>query len=179
MGWNFDTKDITLDRLEKTFNELKLDRYQPNILPLRGGGEMRFREKLRTGRMAMKHDWNSGAKLGDRSEPTVLEIADRDGRLVRGWSDEGEVLECDGMRFSSPEQLFLIRRELGRYLLSGGDITITGCGRVKSVSFIDPVSGQTFDDQPAWHFDRGKLAIHCDGRQRLLWCMTDIPGNDH
>ena len=49
-----------------------------------GGGQMRFRLKLRTHRTAMAHEGNSGAKFPDRLKPAAVEIVDRDGRLTRG-----------------------------------------------------------------------------------------------
>ena len=127
MGWNSNSPDLVLGRLARVFDELKLHRCKPQSLPLQGGGEMRFRQKLRTNRTTMKHDWNPGAKLPDRLEPTAVEIVDRDGRLSRGWSGEGEALECDGMKFRSPEQLFVIREGSGCCQFWGGEITMSDC----------------------------------------------------
>ena len=109
MGWNSNSPDLVLGRLARVFDELKLDHCKPQSLPLQGGGEMLFHQKLRTNRTTMQHDWNPGARLPDRLEPIAVEIVDRDGRLSRGWSGEGETLECDGLKFHSPEQLFVVR----------------------------------------------------------------------
>ena len=117
----------------------------------------------------MKHDWNPGAKLPDRLEPTVVEIVDRDGRLTRGWSGEGETIECDGMKFHSPEQLFLIRKDPGCWQLWGGEITVSGARDIKHVSLVDPISRRVFDDRPTWRQEGDKLTIRLDGRQRLMW----------
>ena len=151
MGWPAGRQDIILGGLKGAFDELKLDHYEANVLPLQDGGKMRFRYK--------KPDFR---------EPTAIEIIDRERRLTRGWSTEGEVLECDRMKFSSPEQLFLIRKNSGRYLLAGGKLTVSACGNVKSVSLVDPISGRVFGGRPAWRLDGKELTAHLDGRQRLM-----------
>ena len=116
---------------------------------------MRFREKP--------------PKTGKRFEPSAVEILDRQGRLRRGWSSEGEALECDQIKFSSPEQLFLIRKGSRRYLLAGGEVTVSGCAAPIAVSLVDPVSGHRTEDRPASRLDQNTLTIQLDGRQRLGW----------
>jgi hypothetical protein len=159
MGWTVDSKDVIVGRLARTFDELKLERYKPDALPLEGGGEMRFREKLPRGKLF---------------EPSAVEVLDRQGRLVRGWASEGESLRCDGMKFSSADQFFLIRKGPGRYLLAGGQIAVSGCTAPAEVWLVDPVSGRRTDDRPAWRLDRNTLTIQLDGRQRLGWVEVDV-----
>jgi hypothetical protein len=159
MGWTVDSKDLILGRLTRLFDELKLERYKPDALPL-AGGEIRFREKL--------------PRTGKRFEPSTVEVVDRQGRLVRGWASEGETLRCDGMKFSSSEQFFLIRQGPHRYLLAGGEITISGCAAPAAVSLADPISGRGAEERPASRLERDTLTIRLDGRQRLGWAEVNV-----
>ena len=152
-------KDLIVGRLVRTFDELKMERYKPDALPLEGGGEMRFREKLPRGKLF---------------EPSAVEVLDRQGRLLRGWASEGEALRCGPIKFSSPDQFFLIRKGPGRYLLAGGEIAVAGCAAPAEVWLVDPVSGRRTDDRPAWRLDRNTLNIQLDGRQRLGWVEVNV-----
>ena len=169
MGWHPSRKDLILGRLARVFDELKLQRRQSQAIPLQGGGQMQLRLKLRTHRTAMAHEPNSGAKFPDRLEPTAVEIVDGDGRLTCGWSDGGEALECDGMKFRCPGQLFLIREDSGHCLLWGEEITVSNCTDASGVSLVDPISRRVFDDRPTWRREGGAWIVRLDGRQRFLW----------
>ena len=73
------------------------------------------------------------------------------------------------MKFRCREQLFLIRVDLGRYLLWGGEITVSGSKDGSRVLLVDPISRRMFDDRPTWRREGGNLIVRLDGRQRLMW----------
>ena len=169
MGWPLEREDLVLARLARVFDELNLQRRNPQAIPLQGGGQMRFRPTLRTQQTARTHDPKPGGRFLDRLEPTAVEIVAGDGRLARGWSDGGEALDCDGMKFRCPGQLFLIREDSGRCLFWGDEITVSNCTDAGEVSLVDPISRRAVDARPTCRREGGNLIVRLNGRQRLLW----------
>ena len=78
------------------------------------------------------------------------------------------------MKFRGGDQLFLVRKGLGRYLLAGGEISIAGCDGQAALSLVDPIQGSRHDERPASRLVRDTLTILLDGRQRLEWVELTI-----